>query len=582
MNKIFNLRQKTIGYLLYNQITIFNYIKSLYINNPITSIKINFSPLFVERKTLNWWLDNKESVFNLIDLLEKNNLPVESLPGDTDLFIIIGQSNAAGVGNSAESPVVTVDAIEMSTGGNIISDPLVDPVGDANTGSMWPAFANEFGTLTNRKIAICEAAGSGNDILPIGVGDWRPGGTLANTALSACNNCITTLNADSNYDLGRVFYMMVEGETDAAVNIDRTEPLTGLGADDFNAAIVDLCQWLKDNSDQYDGTIVIPTGQESSPSNQGVEDFDDGRVIGYCLVRQGTLEAISQNPDLFIQGYVGLFSQTTIKRHVDASHYNQTALNESGKITAKQLNQKDIPLVSSSILDAQAFIRNSDSNVSDLTESYTTPNGCDFLIVAVSQANNSIGNEPSFNTTVTFNGIEMIPCGWQKCYTNPSSGGIVNRIFFLNEDIYGGSLSNVSANIIVENSTVTNQLHFAVVSAQGLYLPDQLIGTPPLNAETNSYSLEVVPATGALIISFWSYLITISSIQTCDITGGTEIANGGNIRGTTFSGFAISYKDGVEPLSSNIFTINNFSNEPVILSGISCAFRPKIEGETSV
>ena len=64
-----------------------------------------------------------------------------------DLFIIVGQSNAEGRGNSAQSPAVTNGAY---ISGSTITPTLADPVGGASTGSMWPAFANEWFAQTGR------------------------------------------------------------------------------------------------------------------------------------------------------------------------------------------------------------------------------------------------------------------------------------------------------------------------------------------------------------------------------------------------------------------------------------------------
>ena len=123
------------------------------------------------------------------------------LSNTVDLFIIVGQSNAVGIGNSALS--TPGPGGMYITGTTITPSPLVDPVGNANTGSSWPAFSREWATQTGNRSAFVAAASVGSALVTSG---WWPSGTLRSAAVTACNNAITAINA-SAFDLGSVYFV---------------------------------------------------------------------------------------------------------------------------------------------------------------------------------------------------------------------------------------------------------------------------------------------------------------------------------------------------------------------------------------
>ncbi|HID2843112.1 TPA: hypothetical protein ACXGI0_005536, partial [Klebsiella pneumoniae] len=66
-----------------------------------------------------------------------------SNPTEYVVFLIAGQSNAQGMGAAAKSLTVNPGIAYQYYSGNL-TPVLGDPVGNASTGSAWPAFANEF------------------------------------------------------------------------------------------------------------------------------------------------------------------------------------------------------------------------------------------------------------------------------------------------------------------------------------------------------------------------------------------------------------------------------------------------------
>lgn len=85
------------------------------------------------------------------------------------LFVVAGQSNAVGMGDSSSSVrPVPQTAFEYRYRGNRLVE-LNDPTGanelffqPANTGSAWPAFAREYHSSTGKKVVVVPAARGGS------------------------------------------------------------------------------------------------------------------------------------------------------------------------------------------------------------------------------------------------------------------------------------------------------------------------------------------------------------------------------------------------------------------------------------
>ncbi len=126
-------------------------------NTQVDSVSANHATLTAGTDGHRWWSDSQYSF---------------------DVFVIAGQSNAQGGGDSASSPAIT--GIAYSYEGTAFTS-AVDPVGGATDGSAWPAFANEWYSNTGRIPIFVETAVGGSALLAAaedGNGDWSPTGTL--------------------------------------------------------------------------------------------------------------------------------------------------------------------------------------------------------------------------------------------------------------------------------------------------------------------------------------------------------------------------------------------------------------------
>ena len=85
-----------------------------------------------------------------------------------DFFVVAGQSNARGQGEAPLAPEVPAGAAyEVTPQGRISA--LADPVGRAETGSAWPAFANAYSEATGRGVVLVSQTFNGSKQV------WLPG-----------------------------------------------------------------------------------------------------------------------------------------------------------------------------------------------------------------------------------------------------------------------------------------------------------------------------------------------------------------------------------------------------------------------
>lgn len=140
-----------------------------------------------------------------------------------DVFLVIGDSNAVGLGTSAQSPTPPSTVLAYCANGTIVtaSDPTCSAVAtadNANTGSMWPALGIAYG----RRIGFVLTGVSGSTQaaaadLHAGAGNWQdtaPGSNYANS-LTAINAALTAY-AQAGYSPVFRGIIYVLGNNDAA------------------------------------------------------------------------------------------------------------------------------------------------------------------------------------------------------------------------------------------------------------------------------------------------------------------------------------------------------------------------------
>jgi hypothetical protein len=241
------------------------------------------------------------------------------------LFVIAGQSNAVGQGDSLTStdckgtPCYEYDVLQNKM------KPLKDPVGQkwnllerAGTGSVGPAFAKRIYELTHCDIYLVATARGGaschrNAWLPP-YNTWdRTGGVFQDAtakidkAISLCNLSVSGI-------------LWLQGERDANAILDKQ-----LTPSDYKKALKDVIHRFRQKYGKSTPFYIIMTG------------FQKNRAKNGCLaVRQMQQEVSQEMKNVYIVYDTGWMSEGT-NWYKDIVHYNQKSLNIIGKTAAEEV-----------------------------------------------------------------------------------------------------------------------------------------------------------------------------------------------------------------------------------------------------
>lgn len=237
-------------------------------------------------------------------------------PVPVDLFMIAGQSNAEGRGTAG--PAVTAGVAHYLSTASMFGK-LSDPVGGADTGSAWPAFANQWWTSTARPTVWIEQATGGTGILPqSSTPNWDPTtGTLYPAARDALNAAIARCAA-SGLPVGRVFIAWSDGETDG----EAIDAGTATGPE-LQSATANLFAAFRADITLPVRLFVIRTGQRS----------DNTKVAAYQAVRtaqDNVCAGVSYALMIYTDTITFTRANSKMKPSPDVYHYSQTGLDLVG------------------------------------------------------------------------------------------------------------------------------------------------------------------------------------------------------------------------------------------------------------
>lgn len=234
-------------------------------------------------------------------------------PGHTvDILLVAGQSNAEGRGTMSLSPATTRGGIYAS---GAVS-PLLDPVGNATTGSAWPAFANAYhNAKPDRTLLVVELATGGSGLLVDGnpASNWSPSGTLRAPAVTAANAAIAYVAALPSNTLGKVFVAWAQGEQEVLLHNGTT--ITGPL---YQAATTELFDYFTANLTQLDAILVSEVG-DRVPAAANFEAIRAAQAAAVAAHAKGHM-AFSGAKDFPSQSKMS-----------DAVHYTQAGYNEMGE-----------------------------------------------------------------------------------------------------------------------------------------------------------------------------------------------------------------------------------------------------------
>ncbi|MEX6689296.1 sialate O-acetylesterase [Danxiaibacter flavus] len=243
------------------------------------------------------------------------------------LFLVAGQSNAVGQGDSLQSAQCDAgSAYEYSFITNALRE-LKDPVGiaelhfeKAHTGSAWPAFAKAFHQLSGKKVIIIQAARGGSschikaEMNNYGTWDTQGHLPLFDSAI------IKAKAAAHNTNMPVAGIIWSQGERDAnAINAGQ------LTITEYKNALESVIKRFRNELGEKIPFYIIQTGHYV---NHPVNGFDE--------VRKSQEEVAGTMKHVFI-----VYSDTNTFRQKqwmkDEIHYNQTALNDIGKEIANKV-----------------------------------------------------------------------------------------------------------------------------------------------------------------------------------------------------------------------------------------------------
>ena len=147
---------------------------------------------------------------------------------EVDLFIVYGQSNALGYGNSN---VFDYDREEQDPNAVRWDGTKLAPMywkmpsssGGVSSGNAWTAYTKRYGELSNRKAVIIPCAKGETSIAELSKGT-----TPYTNMLSWVDSCKTYLT-NNGYTVGRVSVLFSQGETDVVNGTTRSSYLTSAG-----------------------------------------------------------------------------------------------------------------------------------------------------------------------------------------------------------------------------------------------------------------------------------------------------------------------------------------------------------------
>ena len=243
------------------------------------------------------------------------------------LFLIAGQSNAVGVGDSAKSAqCILGTAFEYRFSKDTLLH-LKDPVGAnelkfgaATTGSIGPAFAKKYAELSKKQVFMVSAARSGASCHQKAeldhYGTWDDAGSLQLFE----NAVLKTQKAVEKTGVELNGIIWLQGERDA--NAINAQVLT---AQEYEAALTKLIQRFRAKFGRKVGFYIVLTGYYTGHPQTG---FDQVRLAQTNVAKRlKNTHIVYENTHLFNEE----------GRLHDAIHYNQTALNDIGETAAKYI-----------------------------------------------------------------------------------------------------------------------------------------------------------------------------------------------------------------------------------------------------
>lgn len=234
-------------------------------------------------------------------------------PGE-DIFIIAGESNPEGRGASGESPTVPAGQGYAFTDLNTKVH-LSDPVGGANTGSAWPAFAISYYNISKRVPIILECARGSAVITNIpNINSFNysnDAGSLYHTSITRTDDCLAA-HPNIVRPMGTIWNAGVNDAAYMDANPSYTKAIVKAGF--YN--LIDRYKAKYVNTPFY----IIKTFR-----------YEVGYTAGCIALNEIQDEAAADYSHVHIcYSATNTFTVANGKMKLDETHYAQPGLNEIG------------------------------------------------------------------------------------------------------------------------------------------------------------------------------------------------------------------------------------------------------------
>lgn len=507
------------------------------------------------------YLGDRGYVGSLTDRLQAAVRAQDIFGVRVDLFLVAGQSNAKGRGDSAQSPSVQY-GLYIADDGTISA--LADPVGDADTGSAWPAFANEWYAQTGRIAAFCTAAVSTTPLTPDAAGqNWSPSGDLRSAAAAVLSTAVQSIKSSGAYVLNSARVLWIQGERDSKLfdGVTITGPI-------YEAALEELAQYFQ---------TEVPEVQEMGVFKTGAYTDTDYVPQNWADIRTAQEEACTDS-SLLTMLYRGAYSFSARGYLWDVVHWNQTALNIAGKCAARALATGTAAIPTAPIFSAVEESTDSTTTVKTTrTESHTTTAGTDFVVVVVGAVRGSAST--TFTTSMTFGGVPMTQVVTSIDGNTTTACRANTTMFYIDEAMYGASLANVTADVVCTTSLSVTVMDMAIIDCAGEGIFEDT-GAGSLASSDNGTNSPTYLTTTAptFVIAACASSSAGASPLTATWNNGTERVDHGLSTGSRTGNFTVTTEALAAEYVEREYTAT-WSGTCNACATVSAAFRGKISGE---
>lgn len=237
-----------------------------------------------------------------------------------DAFLIAGQSNARGKGNSAQAPDPQADTVYQlgDTNAPVVTViPVTNDVGFTE-GSAWPAMGITWYQMTRRRICFMNLAVDSTSLSPVvnnaGAGDWSPSGAHFQSSVAKAQLMVSTIE-QQGFEAHFRGVIWGLGESDAA-GINASQTTKAAFKDQLRELIAGYRAIFGADMPFY----IVKTGTRT-----------DQNDAGYADVRNAEEEIVAEDPHRNKFLYRDTFGFVARGMMRDVVHYNQFAQNEIGR-----------------------------------------------------------------------------------------------------------------------------------------------------------------------------------------------------------------------------------------------------------